>query len=174
MHLRADPVAAAAEAIRSVLAEAERADGLATVGSISATPGIPTAVAGQCVFTLDLRHAEAGPLTALAAVARRLVDDVARRRGCRSGFESLLAIEPVAFTPALVDAAARFSDGGPPLRSGALHDAAALARGGIPSVMMFAPSRGGISHTRAEDTDEHVLIEAIERFAALVGDILWA
>ncbi|MEZ5258489.1 MAG: hypothetical protein R2705_16795 [Ilumatobacteraceae bacterium] len=37
------------------------------------------------------------------------------------------------------------------LPSGALHDASEIARE-IPTVMIFAPSTGGLSHTKEEDT----------------------
>ena len=68
----------------------------------------------------------------------------------------------------------RFTDGERPLRSGPLHDSAALARAGIPTAMVFALSTGGVSHTREEDTPDDVLVEAIERFAALAMHLIGA
>jgi N-carbamoyl-L-amino-acid hydrolase len=57
------------------------------------------------------------------------------------------------------------------MASGALHDAAEVARV-LPAVMMFAPSKRGISHAREEDTAEADLAVAIEAFAALTAQAL--
>ena len=43
------------------------------------------------------------------------------------------------------------------LPSGPLHDAAEVARAGVPTVMMFVQSLHGISHNKIEDTrEEHI------------------
>ena len=43
------------------------------------------------------------------------------------------------------------------LPSGPLHDAAEVARAGIPTVMVFVQSLRGLSHTKLEDTKpEHL------------------
>ena len=80
-------------------------------------------------------------------------------------------IEPIGFDPGLVFAAraACAAVAGEPasLASGALHDAAEVARV-LPAEMMFAPSRNGISHAREEDTAEADLLVALEAFAELV------
>jgi N-carbamoyl-L-amino-acid hydrolase len=53
------------------------------------------------------------------------------------------------------------------LPSGPLHDAAEVARLGIPTVMMFVQSLNGLSHNRAEDTKAEHLEQAVVAFAAL-------
>ncbi len=53
--------------------------------------------------------------------------------------------------------------------SGPLHDAAEVARLGIPTVMLFVQSLGGISHNKIEDTRlEHLelAVAAFDRLAA--------
>ena len=62
--------------------------------------------------------------------------------------------------------------GGPTLTSGPLHDAAAVARAGVPTVMVFARTRGGISHSREEDADEADLVASIDAYAALVSELV--
>jgi hypothetical protein len=52
--------------------------------------------------------------------------------------------------------------------SGALHDAAEMARH-LPAAMMFAPSTRGISHAKEEDTPEADLARAIDAFGRLAG-----
>ena len=52
------------------------------------------------------------------------------------------------------------------LPSGPLHDAAEVARAGIPTVMVFVQSLRGLSHTKLEDTkDEHLelAVQALDR-----------
>jgi N-carbamoyl-L-amino-acid hydrolase len=56
-----------------------------------------------------------------------------------------------------------------PLTSGPLHDAAANARAGVPTVMLFVRSLGGISHSPAEDSDPGDLAVAVQALATLAG-----
>ena len=52
------------------------------------------------------------------------------------------------------------------LPSGPLHDAAEVARAGIPTVMLFVQSLRGLSHTKLEDTKEEHLelsVQALDR-----------
>ena len=54
------------------------------------------------------------------------------------------------------------------LPSGPLHDAAEVARAGVPTVMMFTQSLHGISHNKIEDTkEEHIAmsVEALNKLA---------
>ncbi len=51
--------------------------------------------------------------------------------------------------------------------SGPLHDAAEVARAGVPTVMMFVQSLHGISHNKIEDTKEEHLELAVRAFDAL-------
>ena len=46
----------------------------------------------------------------------------------------------------------------PACRQGPLHDAAEVARAGVPTVMMFVQSLHGISHNKIEDTKEEHLV----------------
>ena len=57
------------------------------------------------------------------------------------------------------------------LTSGALHDAAEVARV-VPTAMVFTPSIGGLSHTPAEDTSDEDLAVAIEAFGLLANRVL--
>ncbi len=54
------------------------------------------------------------------------------------------------------------------MASGPLHDAAEMARAGIPTVMLFVQSLRGLSHTPDEDTlPEHLelSVRALDRLA---------
>jgi light-regulated signal transduction histidine kinase (bacteriophytochrome) len=55
------------------------------------------------------------------------------------------------------------------LPSGPLHDAAEVARAGIPTVMLFCQSLRGLSHTKLEDTRaEHLelSVQALDRLTS--------
>ena len=55
------------------------------------------------------------------------------------------------------------------LPSGPLHDAAEVARAGIPTVMLFVQSLRGLSHTKLEDTKEEHLelaVQALDKLAS--------
>ena len=53
------------------------------------------------------------------------------------------------------------------LPSGPLHDAAEVARAGVPTVMMFVQSLHGISHNKIEDTREEHLTLCVTAFDRL-------
>jgi N-carbamoyl-L-amino-acid hydrolase len=48
-----------------------------------------------------------------------------------------------------------------------LHDAAEVARAGVPTIMMFVQSLHGISHNKIEDTREEHLELAVTAFDKL-------
>jgi N-carbamoyl-L-amino-acid hydrolase len=55
------------------------------------------------------------------------------------------------------------------LPSGPLHDAAEVARAGVPTVMLFVQSLRGLSHTKLEDTRKDHLelaVAALDRLAS--------
>ena len=61
------------------------------------------------------------------------------------------------------------------LPSGPLHDAAEVARAGVPTVMLFVQSLRGLSHTKLEDTKEEHLelaVEALDRLATKTIDLV--
>ena len=161
MDRRDDPLLRAAEFVLAAQELAMEAGGLATVGALRTEPGTPTAVAERVRCILDLRHRDLGALERLqAAMLERAATDA----------EPVWAIDPVRFDSELVARAAALT-GGEILTSGPLHDAAAVARAGVPTVMIFARTRGGISHSREEDAREEDLIAAIEAYGALVDEL---
>ncbi|MBI4623329.1 MAG: M20/M25/M40 family metallo-hydrolase, partial [Verrucomicrobia bacterium] len=87
-------------------------------------------------------------------------------------WERLWHIHPILFHPDLValctEAVAETSGVPHQLPSGPLHDAAEVARAGVPTVMMFVQSLHGISHNKIEDTREEHLelcVTAFDRLA---------
>jgi acetylornithine deacetylase/succinyl-diaminopimelate desuccinylase-like protein len=126
-------------------------------------------------MTVDLRNAEADRLAMMLDETRAAAELAADRGGCEVQFEALWEIAPTAFDERLVQHARasclEATDSDRVLISGALHDAAEVARV-LPAAMIFAPSIGGLSHTPVEDTDEHDLAAAIEAFGLLADRVL--
>jgi N-carbamoyl-L-amino-acid hydrolase len=171
MDDRRDPVLAAAAIALLARDAAVELGGLATVGALRALPGTPTAIAASCDLTLDLRHRE---LDGLVALERRVLDgadDAARRERVELDAELIWSIDPVAFDGGLVERARAATGGGAPLVSGPLHDAAACARAGVPTAMLFIRSRGGVSHSREEDSDEADVIAGVDALVQVVGTL---
>jgi N-carbamoyl-L-amino-acid hydrolase len=170
MDARQDALAAAARLVLAVRDPAREADGVATVGRCTAEPGIPTAVPGRCEIVLDQRHLDAEALEGMLDDARREAARIAEQERVEVEWERLWRIDPVAFDPELIeladDAVREVAGTSHGLPSGPLHDAAEVARAGVPAVMLFVQSLRGLSHAKEEDTREEHLelaVLALER-----------
>ncbi|MCX6047627.1 MAG: M20/M25/M40 family metallo-hydrolase, partial [Chloroflexi bacterium] len=135
-------------------------------------PGIVTAVVGECEITLDQRHIDAASLAAMFQEAKAASERFAREEQVEVAWSRIWQIEPIPFHPDLIelcDAAIRETAGAVHrLPSGPLHDAAEIARAGVPTVMLFVQSLRGLSHNKDEDTQEEHLalcVQALDKLA---------
>ncbi len=174
MDKRRDALAGAAKLaleIRSIAAEV--GDGaVCTSGGVVCRPGIVTSVVETAEQLLDQRHLDAGKLARLLSLARDASERFAAEEDVEVSWSRLWSIEPILFDERLVelaDEAVREVCGtSHRLPSGPLHDAAEVARAGIPTVMVFVQSLRGLSHTKLEDTKEEHLelaVQALDRLA---------
>lgn len=177
MAMRRDALAGAARLALEIREIANRHGGVCTMGSLTTKPGIMTAVAGQCECTLDQRHLDPDALAAMLSEARAASEKFALEENVDVEWTHIFRIEPVPFDPDLIEMAddsIRSAVGtSHRLPSGPLHDAAEIARHGIPTVMLFVQSLRGLSHTREEDTrEDHLLksVEALDRLAFAAMD----
>jgi hydantoinase/carbamoylase family amidase len=142
--------------------------GVCTIGSCTTKPGIVTSVVEECRITLDQRHLDAAALARMLSEAREASERFAKEGNVTVSWERLWQIEPILFNNdliALCDAAISDTGAKPHrLPSGPLHDAAEVARAGIPTIMMFVQSLHGISHNKIEDTKEEYLAMAVTAF----------
>jgi len=172
MDLRRDAGLAAAETAIEIERIAREHGGVATTGRIDLEPGIVTAVAGRAELSVDLRHPAAEPLAAMHAAALVAAGDAAGRRGCEFSTSPIWRIEPIPFDQRLVALAERTvaAAGGreTAIASGALHDAAEMARH-VPTVMVFAASVAGISHAKEEHSTDEALRAAIAAYGSLIA-----
>jgi len=176
MNRRRDAFLAAAKMSPEIYGVAERHGGVGTIGSCLTQPGIPTSVVGECRITLDLRHLDAGALGRMLADARNAAERFAREGGVTFAWSPLQRIGPVAFDPELLglcgEAIAETAGEVRQLPSGPLHDAAEVARAGVPVAMMFVQSLDGISHHPGEDTKVEHLELAVAAFDCLAEKAL--
>ncbi|MBO1435699.1 M20 family metallo-hydrolase [Meiothermus sp. CFH 77666] len=173
MNRRKDALAAAAKLALEIRPIAmKHPDAVCTMGSVKTYPGIVTAVVGRCECTLDQRDLDAAVLAQMYREAREASERFAKEENCTVEWSRIWNIEPIPFHPQLIefcDEAIREVAGvSHRLPSGPLHDAAEVARAGIPTVMMFVQSLHGISHNKIEDTREEHLemsVQALDRLA---------
>ena len=172
MLTRRDAFAAAARLSLEIREIAIRRGGVSTVGSCITRPGIPTAVVGRCEITLDQRHLDAERLADMLQQARGASERIACEEDVDVRWTPLWRIDPVTFHEELIDmadeAVHEVAGSCRRLPSGPLHDAAAMARAGVPTAMLFVQSVRGLSHTSEEDTrDEHLAlaVTALDRLA---------
>jgi beta-ureidopropionase / N-carbamoyl-L-amino-acid hydrolase len=128
---------------------------------------------GRCETTLDMRDLDAGILASMLAEARAASERFAAEERCTVEWSKIWSIEPISFDPQLIafceEAIRETSGTGHKLPSGPLHDAAEVARAGIPTVMMFTQSLAGLSHNKGEDTKIEDLRLAVEAFGRLAN-----
>ena len=173
MNRRKDAFLAAAKMSPEIYRITDRHGGVCTIGSCLTKPGIVTSVVEECRITLDQRHLDGAALARMLAEAHAASERFAEDGNVSVGWERLWQIEPLPFADELIafcDEAIRETCGkSHRLPSGPLHDAAEVARAGIPTVMMFVQSLHGISHNKIEDTKEEHLELAVQAFDRLAS-----
>ncbi len=177
MAVRRDALAAAARLALEIRPIARKhLDAVATMGSVKTFPGIVTAVVGRCETTLDLRDLDATVLAQMLGECRAASERFAAEEGCTVAWSKIWSIDPIPFDPTLIALAqAAILEVTPnthSLPSGPLHDAAEVARAGIPTVMLFVQSLAGLSHNAAEDTRRDHLALAIRALNTLTNKLL--
>jgi N-carbamoyl-L-amino-acid hydrolase len=157
MHLRHDPLAAAARAIHEVrlVAGSRGAPQVATVGSLTIVPNLVNVIPSNVVFTIDLRNTDEATLKEAEIEVFESCRMFASDEGCEISMRTLARFEPVEFDPGMIDlveaTAQRLGHSTRRMPSGAGHDAQMLARV-CPTSMVFVPSVNGLSHNIAEYT----------------------
>lgn len=171
MNKRRDAFLAAAKLSPEIYRIAERHGGVCTIGSCTTSPGIVTSVVAECRITLDQRHLDREALARMLQEARDASERFAAEGNVSVSWERLMRIDPIPFDDGLIalcDDAVRETCGmSHRMPSGPLHDAAEVARAGVPTVMMFVQSLHGISHNKIENTREEHIEAAVIAFDKL-------
>jgi N-carbamoyl-L-amino-acid hydrolase len=181
MDKRRDALAGAAKLaleIRPIAAQVG-AGAVCTSGGVVTKPGIVTSVVETAEQLLDQRHLDAGSLAELLRLAKEASERFAKEEDLEVEWQRIWSIEPILFDAELIELAdesiREVADTSHRLPSGPLHDAAEVARAGIPTVMLFVQSLRGLSHTKLEDTKpEHLelAVQALDRLTTKTLDLL--
>jgi N-carbamoyl-L-amino-acid hydrolase len=174
MAERRDALAGAARLELEIREIAKRAGGgaVCTMGAVTTKPGIVTSVVEEAACLLDQRHLDASTLATMLEEAKAASERFAAEERLDVAWERIWGIEPIPFDETLIElcseAIAEVAGTSHRLPSGPLHDAAEVARSGVPTVMLFVQSLRGLSHTKLEDTKpEHLelAVAALDRLA---------
>jgi N-carbamoyl-L-amino-acid hydrolase len=175
MDQRRDALAAAAKLELELREIAKRTGGgaVCTMGSVVTKPGIVTSVVETAICLLDQRHLDADRLAEMLSNAQAASNRFAAEEDVGVEWERVWNIEPIRFDETLIEladeAVREIAGESHRLPSGPLHDAAEVARAGVPTVMLFAQSLRGLSHTKLEDTREEHLELSVRALDALAS-----
>ena len=174
MRDRKDALAGAARVVNGLetLVLNLRTDAVCTVGRLVVYPNAVNVIADRVELTIDLRSGQADVLRNIGDAIPGLLETFADGRGLGVEIEETEAIAVCPLSERLVEAARRAAAAGgfsevPVVTSGALHDAAILAPH-LPTVMLFVPSKNGISHNPAEFSRVEDVAAAAEVIEKLV------
>jgi beta-ureidopropionase / N-carbamoyl-L-amino-acid hydrolase len=179
MDKRRDALAGAAKLALEIRDIARRSGegAVCTMGSCVTKPGIVTSVVETCTVLLDQRNLDAATLARMLDEAKAASERFAREEDVEVEWERVWNIEPILFADELIEladeAVTEVAGTSHRLPSGPLHDAAEVARSGVPTVMLFVQSLRGLSHTKLEDTKpEHLelSVQALDRLASKAMD----
>jgi beta-ureidopropionase / N-carbamoyl-L-amino-acid hydrolase len=174
MDKRRDALAGAAKLELEIREIAKRTGegAVCTMGGVVTRPGIVTSVVETAECLLDQRHLDATKLAAMLEEAKAASERFAKEEDIEVEWERIWHIEPILFDEGLIEladeAVNEVAGRSHRLPSGPLHDAAEVARAGVPTVMLFVQSLRGLSHTKLEDTEEEHLelsVQALDRLA---------
>jgi hydantoinase/carbamoylase family amidase len=175
MDKRRDALAGAAKLELEIREIARRiGDGaVCTMGGVVTKPGIVTSVVETAECLLDQRHLDAIQLAEMLDNAKAASRRFAQEEDIEVEWERIWNIEPILFDERLIELAdesiQEVAGTSHRLPSGPLHDAAEVARAGVPTVMIFVQSLRGLSHTKLEDTKQEHLelsVRALDRLAS--------
>ncbi len=178
MDKRRDALAGAAKLALHIREIAAGVGGgaVCTSGGVVCKPGIVTSVVETAEQLLDQRHLDADALARMLALAREAADRFAGEEDVTVEWERIWQIAPILFDETLIsfadEAVREVAGASHKLPSGPLHDAAEVARAGVPTVMLFVQSLRGLSHTKVEDTKREHLEQSVAALDALASKTL--
>lgn len=151
--MAAAPLMAAVEEIARTTIAPDGEPGRGTVGVVEVYPASRNIAPSRVFFSVDFRHGDPACLAAMGAALAARAAEVALARGVSATVAPFWHSPLTPFDAALVqrarDAATarglRWRD----IPTGIGHDAVYMARK-VPTVMVFTPCHGGISHNEAE------------------------
>ena len=158
MHYRHDALLGGAElalAVEQAAIEAGHST-VATVGNLSAKPGVMNVVPGYCELLVDIRGIHVEARESVFSALQQHIEQVAEKRGLSIELQLISKDQPILLPDAMVQqisqAAQALGYAHEIMPSGAGHDAMHMATL-CPTGMIFVPSHNGISHNPLELTE---------------------
>ncbi|WP_254273299.1 Zn-dependent hydrolase [Haloarcula marina] len=179
MEERADALAAASEFVLDVEAAATERQtvseaAVATVGKLDVSPNAPNVIPGQVTLTVDVRDVAYDSIEHIIDEADGSLREIETERPVGTAMERPWDRSPVEMSKRCRDALhAAGQDAGLEtldLHSGAGHDTMHIA-GVTDAALLFAPSRGGISHNPLEWTDWEDCADATRVLAGALAEL---
>lgn len=174
-RMRQDAFLAAAQASLAFKEIALKYAAVCTVGQIKVEPCVVTIVPGKCVISLDQRTIDSDDLQKMLEEAKQAAHKAASDQGVSVKWSKICTFPPQLFDDHLIKLckeAVEEETGEPTtMYSGPLHDAVEVAKQ-VPTVMMFAMSEKGLSHTKEEYTPDEKIEAAVRAFLNLADKVI--
>ncbi|EIJ80433.1 allantoate amidohydrolase [Bacillus methanolicus PB1] len=157
MIYRKDAVSIASELITLITNKARARDLMATVGKVIAKPNVPNVIAGEVMFTLDVRHHNEEFLDDFCSEILQYLKIISKQNEVGISVEEWMRVKPVTMDFYLTKLSAEIAENQNLsyefLVSGAGHDSQVFGTY-CPTALFFVPSCKGISHSPKEFTDK--------------------
>ena len=156
MHIRKDTSLALSEIILAVnhIANKNQPNALGSVGHIEVSPNSRNVIAGNSLFTIDIRSPDINKLEKMESELREIAIDICNKYKVKFEMDQIGGFDPVAFDKECLDnirnSADKFGYSHKDIVSGAGHDACWINTV-APSAMIMCPCVDGLSHNEAEE-----------------------
>lgn len=157
MHMRADALVAAAQAVTALdRLGRQHAPGCATAGRMIVNPNSPNVIPESVFMTAEMRHPDDKARAEMEQQFRLAASAAAQEHGVQLELEKVLEQPAAPFSPECMheirESARQRGYAHRDIISGAAHDAVPMSRI-VPTGMIFVPCAGGISHNERESAE---------------------
>ena len=156
MHVRKDTSLALSEIILAVnhVASKNQPNALGSVGHIEVSPNSRNVIAGNSLFTIDIRSPDINKLEKMENELKDMAIDICKKYNVKLEMDQIGGFDPVAFDKECLNnirnSADKFGYSHKDIVSGAGHDACWINTV-TPSAMIMCPCVDGLSHNEAEE-----------------------
>ena len=156
MNVRKDTSLALSEIILAVnhIANKNQPNALGSVGHIEVSPNSRNVIAGNSLFTVDIRSPDINKLVKMENELKQMTTDICKKYKIEFEMDQIGGFDPVAFDKECLNnirnSANKFGYSHKEIVSGAGHDACWINTV-APSAMIMCPCVDGLSHNEAEE-----------------------
>jgi len=156
MNVRKDTSLAMSEIILAVnnIANQNQPNALGSVGHIEVSPNSRNVIAGETLFTVDIRSPDIDKLNKMEKELEKAANEICKKYNIEINIEQIGGFDPVEFNEECLDHlrtnAKKFGYSYKDIVSGAGHDACWINTV-APSAMIMCPCVDGLSHNEAEE-----------------------